>query len=451
MNISQFFAHFNIADILQALTGSPFVIYVIAICLASTIAFKYIQIRYFFRAWKVALIPEKKSSEPSEQRDMSPMQAFITTLSSALGNGTLVGCATAVHLAGPGVIFWFMFFGILLMSVRFAEVYLSSYYGSKADKPGIVGGPMLYLQALPGGKYLAYVYGILGLCFGLSIGNAMQANVMKTSIIELWPSINPLYIGITLMLFVLYIVFGGASRIATISQTTVPIKVLVFFISIFSVLAYNYAQLLPSLRLIITSAFYPEVLGASAVGASVVVAMRLGITYSIMGSESGLGTAAILFGSTGKSDAVKNGLLGMLSTFLSTLISCLVGLAVVASKVSYAEQTSSALTSATYSTLFGTHIASLIIGFLSISFGAGVLVAYGYTARACWLFLTNGSYAWAFPFIYAGCTFLGAVASVKAVFDIGELILVLTLILNLCALLCLIPVVRRGVLEYLNT
>jgi len=299
---------------------------------------------------------------------------------------------------------------------------------------------------------LAYVYAIFALMFGFSVGNALQANQITVSLAKtfnfavgtelyLMPLIDQLFYGCMaggLFLFVLYIVFGGAERVAKASDMIVPLKVGLFFIPSIALLVYHYASVWSALKLIVISAVNPEALLGGLFGFTVQQAFRIGLDRSILATESGIGTAAILFGFTGSKDAFSSGLMGMLSTFISTLVCFLVVLCIVASGVWQVDLTGNALNIAAFETLFGPYAGGLV-SFLSISFGVGLLVTYSYVMRAVWMFLTGGRWVHGFNICYSLCALFGAVASVGVVFDIGSLASAGLLAINLFGLLCLMP------------
>ena len=137
-------------------SGWPIMICMIAISLIYTVALNGVQFKYFFTALKTAVCPTKKENQPDG--DVSPFHAFINTINSNLGNGIIAGVATAIYAGGPGAAFWFVLFGFILMSLRFAGVYLSTLYASQATEKVTLGGPMLYLKDVPGGRYLPFFY-----------------------------------------------------------------------------------------------------------------------------------------------------------------------------------------------------------------------------------------------------------------------------------------------------
>ena len=146
------------------------------------------------------------------------------------------------------------------------------------------------------------------------------------------------------------------------------------------------------------------------IGYTIQHAIRSGMSKSIFATESGLGTAAILFGHTGSKTPVKDGIIATFSTFISVLVCFIVALCIIASGVWTTGLTSTPLTIAAFSTVFGEQFGGIAVSFLSISFGVGVLVSFAYITREVWLFLTNNKYANIFPMIYCLFAFGGRIA-----------------------------------------
>lgn len=430
----------------DAVVGWPLMIFVITVSLVYTIALRGVQFRYFFSSWKATLFPSKKSETVG---DMSPFQAFIGTINSNLGNGSIAGMATAIYAGGPGSALWVVIFGLILMAIRFAEVYVSALYGMKEKSDNALGGPMLYLKDVAGGSFLPYLYAIFCLLFGLLGGNAMQANSIRVSLDTTW-SIAPMITGVILFAFVLYILLGGAHRIIQFSLRIVPIKVAVFVLSATAVLVYHYKMIPSALHMIIANGCGMSAFAGGVVGFSLQQIIRAGMTRSIFATESGIGSAAILFGSTGSTDPIQSGLMGMVSTFLSTLTGFIVALCIVVSGVWDCGLNSTALTIASFETVFG-QFGGWIVTFLSVSFGFGVLVSYAYIARVLWLFLTGNRYPLGFVALYSLCTLGGAISSVDLVWDLIGISLAGTLLINLYGLLMLLPKIRPALIEQLRS
>ena len=270
---------------------------------------------------------------------------------------------------------------------------------------------MLYLRDVPAGTFLSYLYGVLLFIFSAAVGSAMQANSITLALKATW-NVNEYVSAAGLFLFVGYILLGGAARIVKASDRIVPVKVSTFFIASLIVISYHYDTLYSSLALMVKSAFSP----VAAIGGSVrlygIQALQYGAMNSIMATESGLGTAAVLFGDTGSKDPMSNGLMGMLGTFISTLVCFMVAFCIVVSGVWSSGITSTPLTCAAFNTVFGMY-GGWIVSFLSIIFGIGVMVAFAYITRVVWLFLAAGRWGWFGSVFYCLVTVMGALLDAK--------------------------------------
>ena len=433
---------FNIQMFLNNFMGWPLILYVICAGVICTMVLKAIQIRYFAYAWKLIFFPPKQAAA-GVKADMTPLQAFINTLSTNLGNGLLAGVATALYAGGPGAAIWMLIIGFILMPVRFAEVYLSVLFGED-KKSSTIGGPMLYLQSIAGGALLAPTYTILCLMFML-VGSAIQSNSIRISI-ENW-QINPWITATSLLLFILYVTFGGAARIVKISDGIVPVKIIVFFASTTIILLYHASSLIPSLKLMMSAAFSPLAAVGGMLGFTVQQAMRFGTSRSILASETGLGTAAILFGATGSKEPEKDGIISMLSTFISTLVCFILALCIVASGVWNNGMTSTTLIIASFSTVFG-WLGGWIVSFLAITFGVGALVSYSYIIKEAWISISRGKFIQPFTIMYCLCVFAGALINVNLIFTIADYTNAGMLVINLFGILYLLPKISHGLTRF---
>ena len=407
-----------------------------------TIALKGIQFRYFFTAWREAFASDSKQ-QSSTKADMTTFQAFLNMLSSNLGNGSLVGAATALFAGGPGAVFWILALSLLFMVLRFAEVYLSIKASQESHKSSTLAGPMLYLRKVPGGEKLSYIYGAVCLFYSFIIGNALQANTMSLSLQTTW-NIPSMGVAIALFLFIMLIVLGGAQRISKASEAIVPLKVIVFVFATVTVLVYHYQSIGGALLLIVTSAFTSKAVFGGTIGYSVMQAMRYGMTRSLMGTEAGLGTTAILFGNTGSTSPVKDGIISMLGTFITASVSFIMGLCIVASGVWNSGATSAALVIQSFATVFGAY-AGWVVSFLSLSFGLGVLVAFSYITRELWLFLTGGRWEIVGTILYSLVAFAGALINATVVFEAGDMVIGILLMINVFGIMWLLPSIKKDV------
>jgi UDP-N-acetylmuramyl-tripeptide synthetase len=423
--------------------GWPLIAAIVAMSLVMSVAFNWIQIRYFRSAWYSVFHPSAKMESADY---ITPFQAFLNTLSASLGNGSAAGMATAMTAGGPGAAFWIFIIGFFGIALRFAEVYASSYFIDVNEQGTFRGGPMIYLGLVPGKKYLPALYAFFCLLTSFVAGSAMQCNSMYVGVAHLaGGSFSPLFVAVPLFCVILYILYGGAQRIIKFSDKIIPLKVGLFFICTGALLVYHIASLGSALALIMHYAFTWQAVAGAGMGYTVQTALRYGISRSVSATELGLGTAGILFGATGGKEPFKNGIMSMASLMISNhLVCCLLLLIFVASGVWDSGLTSTALTSAAFETLFGIY-GKIIVTFLSLSFGLGVLVAYAYIGRECWIFLMPRVPLVWYSVIYACMAFFGIFGSVASVWASVDIVNAGMLIMNLYGLAMLLPLLKKAV------
>jgi alanine or glycine:cation symporter, AGCS family len=426
----------NLSDLVW---GWPLLMFVVGAAVFTTFFLNFVQIRYFFQAWKSVLLPDRSAKLVGE---MTPFQAFVNAISASVGNGSIAGMATAVAAGGPGAAFWVFVFGLFGMALRFSEVFLATNY--PAASATVLGGPLLYLTKVPGRKFLPAFYAFFALWLGLATGNAMQANSIRIGLARI-TGLQPLVIACILLAFICYVILGGARRIVRVNEYIVPIKIGLFFSTSIIAIVYHHQMIGHALNLIMVGAFNPAAIMGAGAGIALQQTMRLGIVRGINASEAGIGTAAIFFGSTGVREPVKNGSMSMIGSFLTANLVCFfITLIIVASGAWNNGQTSLDLTITAYESVFGT-FGGWIVTFLSISFGMGTLVAYAYLSRACWLYLSNGRFENIFKVVYCVATFAGALAAVEVVWNLTDIANAGMLVANLFGILWLLPSIRKVV------
>lgn len=435
--------HDLISSVRDAVWSLPFLGFIVAVGCIVTVALGFIQVRNFLKSCRLVLGGKDEDISTMSAGDMSPFQAFLSALSVSIGNGCLAGIATAIYMGGPGAAFWMFLIGFLGMALRFSEVFLGvsfSMLNAQAGK-SVLGGPFLYIDKLPLGAFLATVYAGTCLFYGLASGNAMQCNSISTALHDA-TGVSTVAIGAALFLFVLYVMLGGAKRIVKVSDAIVPVKVGLFFSTMIIVLVYHWASLIPAILLIIKSAFNPVSAFAGAAGLTIQRMFAIAASRAINATEAGLGTAAVFYGNTGSKEPYNDATSSMLSTFISNnIVAFMVALSLVASGVWNSGQDGAVMVASAYRTVFGVP-GGWIVALLSISFGMGVFVAYGYITRQCWLYLTGGRFETFFVFFFAAIAFVGSITSIQMVWAVVDLGVAACLLINLSAILYLTPYMR---------
>ena len=91
-----------------------------------TVRTRLIQIRKFTLSWRLLLSGALGGQNNREKTgDISPYQALSSVLANTVGMGNIAGVATAIHLGGPGALFWMWMTALVGMATIYAETYLS--------------------------------------------------------------------------------------------------------------------------------------------------------------------------------------------------------------------------------------------------------------------------------------------------------------------------------------
>ncbi|WP_161950768.1 alanine:cation symporter family protein, partial [Streptococcus suis] len=90
-----------------------------------------------------------------------------------------------------------------------------------------------------------------------------------------------------------FFIFGGIEKISDVSTKIVPFMAILYLLASVLVLVVHWNELLPTLGLVLKSAFSPAAAVGGFVGATVKEAIQRGIARGVFSNESGLGSAPI--------------------------------------------------------------------------------------------------------------------------------------------------------------
>ena len=303
-----------------------------------TIYLRFPQVRYFGFALKVV---RGKFDRKSDQGDTSHFQALTTALSGTVGTGNIAGVALAIHLGGPAALFWMLMTAMVGMTTKFVEVTLSHKYREKISDGSMSGGPMYFMKnadfRLLGNKvnlkWVGILFAFATVLSSFGTGSLPQINSISNSIYSSF-GIDKMLTGGILAILLGVVIIGGIKRIAKITEKLVPFMALVYIIGAFSVIIYNFENIIPSF----ISIFSQILSGSSAVGgflgASFSYAINRGVNRGLYSNEAGQGSAPIAHASAKTNEPVSEGLVAILEPFIDTIIICTItGLVLLSSGV----------------------------------------------------------------------------------------------------------------------
>ena len=292
-----------------------------------TIYFKFLNIRYFKRALRVAVGRYDDENHPGE---ITHFQAFTAAMSGTIGLGNIAGVAVAISLGGPGAMIWMIITAFFGMTLKFVEVSLGHKYRIIHHDGTVSGGAVRYLSKGLGecgfpklGQFLAVFFAIC--CIGGSFGggNMFQANQAFQQVVEASGGVDsPLYNkgwigGSIFALIVGIIIFGGIKSIGKVTEKLVPFMGLIYVCSCLIIIFNNFFDLPETFKLIFSSAFNLEATTGGVIGS-----MIAGIKRAVFSNESGIGSAPIAYAAAKSNNHLNTGFMSLLSPFVDTIIVC---------------------------------------------------------------------------------------------------------------------------------
>lgn len=301
---------FELLNVLNDYLWTYVVVTLLVFCaLYFTLRLKGVQFRMIGNMIKV--IVEK----PGDQR-IGAFQAFAVSLSSRVGTGNLAGVASAIFVGGPGAVFWMWIMALFGAATAFVEATLAQLYKRKGED-SFYGGPAYYMQYGLHRKWMGVLFAILiTITFGMA-NQVVQSNTLCDALADSL-AIDAEWIGLTITIATLIIIFGGIRRISHFASIVVPFMAIGYVIISVIVILLNITELPAMIVLIVKSAFGLE----QAVGGAFGVAVMQGVKRGLFSNEAGEGSAPNAAAIAHTSHPVKQGLLQALGVFTDTIVVC---------------------------------------------------------------------------------------------------------------------------------
>jgi AGCS family alanine or glycine:cation symporter len=427
-----------------------------------TFYFGFINIRYFKHSVAVAL---NRYPEPNADGEISSFQALAASLSGTVGLGNIAGVAVAITVGGPGAALWMAIMGMFSMSIKFIEVALGVKYRHHPDpenRKNISGGPMYYLRDALNNKGMPYLGRVLATLFAVACiggaiggGNMFQANQSFAQVLsvtggdESWFYGKGWFFGLIMATMVAVVIIGGIKSIASAASKIVPFMAGIYLIIGVVVIAINFSSLPDALMIIVTSAFSLEAGIGGFVGA-----LLAGIQRATFSNEAGLGSSAIIHATAKTNIPVKQGIAGMMGSFVDTVIICMMTALIIVISGAYkttdgiagVELTSAAMGSAVSWFPY-------VLSFCVVLFAYSTLITWYYYGEKCLSFLF-GEKRWvtlSFKFIFCSFVVVGAAAELGNVIRFSDAMMLSLAIPNIIGLYILAPEIKKDLKEYLRT
>lgn len=426
--------------------GPPMLILLVGTGFWLTYSLRGLQFTKLGHALYLALIKRKEESD--EPGDITHFQALMTALSATVGTGNIAGVATAIAVGGPGALFWMWITGLVGMATKYAEAVLAVKYRVVDENGEMSGGPMYYISQGLKLPWLGVVFAVFASVAAFGIGNMVQSNsvadaVQATFNIPAWIT------GVVLMICTAAVVLGGIKSIGRVTSVLVPIMIVFYMAAALYIILINIAGVPAALVFIVKQAFNPTAAAGGFAGATVMLAIRMGVARGVFSNESGLGSAPIAAAAAQTKHPVTQALVSMTQTFIDTLIVCtMTGLVLILTGAWSNGETGAELTTIAFQS-------AMPGGALIVTLG---IVLFAYSTMLGWCYYGEKSIEYLFgiksilPYriVFIILIGVGAVAKLSLVWNISDTLNGLMAIPNLIGLIMLTPVVVSETKQYFS-
>lgn len=429
--------------------GPPLLVLLVGTGIYLTIRLGLLQVLRLPKAFKLIFAEDKGEG------DISSFAALATALAATVGTGNIVGVATAIKTGGPGALFWMWIAAFFGMATKYSEGLLAIKFRTFDDQGNVSGGPMYYITHGFSGKWqtiakpLAYFFAFAGVLVAwLGIGTFSQVNSITASLQNSFDW-SPKIVSILLALITAAIIFGGIQSISKVSEKVVPFMAGLYILAALVVIFTNFNQLLPVLEMVFQSAFTGKAAVGGFAGATVMVAMRLGIARGVFSNESGLGSAPIAAAAAKTEEPVEQGLISMTGTFIDTIIICtLTGLAILVTGQWSGNLEGAPMTQAAFSSVFGT-FGEIALTLSLVLFAFTTILGWSYYGERCFEFIFKSTkFLPLYRLIFVVMVALGGYLTLDVVWKIADIVNGLMALPNLIALLVLSPIIFKETKSY---
>ncbi len=297
--------------------GPPLLILLVGTGVYLTFNLKCLQITKLPLAFKYLF-----KDDSSGKGDVSSFAALCTALSATIGTGNIVGVATAIKAGGPGALFWMWIAAFFGMATKYSEGLLAVKYRVVDENGQMSGGPMYYIERGLHNKVLAKLFALFGIGVAFfGIGTLTQVNAISQAVKISFNIPIVITVGIITAL-VTMVTLGGIKSISKTAEVIVPFMAIFYVVGSLIILVINIKLLPGAIGLVFKSAFTTTAATGGFLGATVMMAIKSGISRGAFSNESGLGSAPIAAAAAKTNYCVRQGLVCMTGTFIDTIIIC---------------------------------------------------------------------------------------------------------------------------------
>lgn len=373
----------------------------------------------------------------SNQGSISRFEAISAVLAGNFGTGNISGMAVAIAVGGPGALVWMWVMAFFGAVIQYASCFLGIAYRIKTKDNEYAGGPMYYLREGLGYRGLAVLFSIFTIIGAITVGNFAQINSVVLPLAKM--GLNPLYCSLAIAAFVAVVILGGIQRIASFASFIVPFKAVLYLGTACLVIALNYEQLVPAIKLMFQSAFdFSSLLGGVA-GVGVLKAITTGFDRGLFATDAGTGMVPILQASTRSANPVMDGVATLIAPLMVMIVCTVTGLVLIVTgawQEPGLQSTNMVMHAFTHG--LGTPIGGYIVVAALVMFAYTTILAWAYCGEKALEFVVGSNKARWFRWVYIALVPIGSIADVGLIWILADIAITLMLVSNLIGIIGLV-------------
>ncbi|WP_348663247.1 alanine/glycine:cation symporter family protein [Chlamydia vaughanii] len=382
------------------------------------------------------MVNNQKEKTSSEDGKVSRYEVVAGILAGNFGTGNIAGMAVAIACGGPGALVWVWLGALLGAIVQYSGAFLGVKYRKLNRETGeFIGGPTACLAYGMRNKFLAGFFCLFTIITAFTCGNFAQINCIVPLCAE--KTILKLFVGILLALTIVPVLVGGNRRVLRFSGRVVPFIAGFYAISCFVILYQQSAQILPALKLIVTSAFGIKATVAGLGGYTLTQVLSTGMSRAIMATDCGSGMVSILQSDSKSKNPVIDGLVTLLPPVIVTVVCSITMIVLIVS---------GAYTSGQEGTLMVLHAFKSSLGSLGGIVVTISMALFGYTTALTWFACAEKSLTYLLPgrranlwlkVLFVAVVPLGGIINMRLIWSLADAGFIGMVTLNCIALIAL--------------
>lgn len=397
-----------------------------------------VQFRHLGEMLRLVIGKESHSIDKDEanrnKEAVKPFQSLCIAVGGCVGTGNVAGVALAIVAGGPGAVFWMWVIGLLGVGTSFIENTLAQLFKERDEAGGFRGGPAYYMEKGLGKRWAGVIFAV---CMILSFGVALAA-LQANTIAEAWNgafSIPGWVVAIVVVALAAFVVFGGVTRIAKVSELIVPFMAIAYLLVALVVLIVN-APLIPSMfGAIFKGAFSFQAAGGGFLGAAVLQGVKRGV----FSSGAGQGDSPQASASAVTTHPARQGLIQAFAIYVDTILVCSATALVVCVSGQYIDTEAAGvkLVQNAFASAIGDW-AKIFIAIVMFLFCFSSAIANYYYAESNLAFIMRGDKGRTiYRFVYLAALTWGCLSGLSIVWDLADMFGGILAVVNLIALVFL--------------